>query len=272
MQLLKVLCVSLCLCLTIHAENTDDGRETRPIVRYPDHDQVVPTMANSPGRFGAFFKTRVVIYNPTTYSYSIYATLYGPKGKIETKIINANPNSHTTWDNFLEEVFGYRGTGAVMFDSWWEPPGGSLSYEFSVYTEVYTESPNGRYSTVVVDGTGATRISLGTSATVDRDTIIADPGVTSNADQRINVGVFNDSSDYKTFYAIVGDGNGNTVETITLRVPAKAWAQKPVTSRMENGIIGWGCAESSCSAYPWVVTVNNQSNDGSLAQPIVYRP
>ncbi len=100
----------------------------------------------------------------------------------------------------------------------------------------------------------------------------ANPGVTSNADQRINVGVFNDSSDYKTFYAIVGDGNGNTVETITLRVPAKAWAQKPVTSRMENGIIGWGCAESSCSAYPWVVTVNNQSNDGSLAQPIVYRP
>lgn len=229
-------------------------------------------MANSPGRFGAYFKTKVVIYNPTAFSYRIYATLYGPKGKIETKTLNVEANQYWTWDNFLEQVFGYRGAGAVEFDSWFDPPGGSSDFEFSVYAEVYTESPNGRYSTIVVDGEGAEDINLGTSATIDDGTLIVNPGLTANADQRINVGVFNDSSSEKTFFAAVGDGEGTVVEIITLNVPGYGWAQKAVTSTIENGVIGWGCAQSYCSAYPWVVTVNNQSNDGQLAPPIVYTP
>ena len=88
----------------------------------------------------------------------------------------------------------------------------------------------------------------------------------------MNVGVFNDSSSEKTFFDAGGDGEGTGVDIIRLNVPGFGWAQKAVTSTIENGAIGWGCAQSVCSAYPWVVTVNNQSNDGQFAPPIVYTP
>ena len=267
-----------CLALACHAwvpgfcETPIKPRDAHRAFRnaYPIH--VVPTMANSPGRFGAYFKTKVVIYNPTEFEYTIYATLYGPKGEVETRTIEMSPNRYWTWHNFLEQAFDYRGAGAVKFDSWFDPPGGSSDFDFSVYAEVYTESPNGRYSTVVTDGEGAEDINLGTSAIVDDGRFVVNAGVTSNANQRINVGVFNDEYSAKTYLVVVGDGQGNIAQTITLEVPGFGWAQKPVSARFENGVINWGCVQSYCDAYPWVVTVDNKSNDGSLAQPIVYDP
>jgi hypothetical protein len=102
--------------------------------------------------------------------------------------------------------------------------------------------------------------------------VIVNPGVTSNADQRINVGLFNPGRSEITVFVAVGDGTGEVAEIIQLEVSGRSWAQKAVSSRFENGVIGWGCAQSSCNVYPWVVTVNNQSNDGVLTQPIVYDP
>ena len=247
-------------------------REGRAILRYVSPVHVVPTMANSPGRYGAYFKTRVVIYNPTEFSYRIQATLYGPKGEVESKYLQVEPNEYWNWENFLDQVFGYRGAGAVRFDSWLDPPGGSSDFEFSVYAAVYTDSTNGRYSTLVVDGEGAEDINIGTSATVDDGRRIVSPGLTSNADQRINIGLFNPSRSEITVFASVGDETGEVAEIIPLQVPGRSWAQKPVTAKFENGVIGWGCAQSYCNAYPWVVTVDNQSNDGVLTQPIVYSP
>ena len=217
-------------------------------------------------------QTKVVIYNPTDFDYSIYITLYGPNGEVETKSLRVDPNTYYTYSNFLEQFFNYSGAGAVKFDSWFDPPGGSSDFDFSVYAEVYTESPNGRYSTVVVDGEGAEDINLGTSSIVDDGRIVANAGLTSNADQRINVGLFNDDYSANTYLVVVGDGAGNIVETVTMEVPGHSWAQKPITARFEDGVIAWGCVQAYCNAYPWVVTVNNKSNDGQLAQPIVYDP
>lgn len=229
---------------------------------------VVPTMANSPGRFGAYFKTRVVIYNPTELSYSIYATLYGPNGEVDTQILRMSPKIYSVWDNFLEQVFGYNGAGAVIFDSWFDPPGGSSDFDFIVRAEVYTDSPNGRYSTLVTDGQGSDSVNLKPSAVHPADVIA---GVTSNADQRINVGVFNRSSRDTTIRVAVGDGNGNTVEEISLVAPGSSWVQKPVSARVEDGFVQFSCTDCSL-VYPWVVTVDNRSNDGVLIQPTTYVP
>ena len=269
-----VACLILLTCARVPAlsETPTNPRDSYKAFRYTNPIHVVPTMANSPGRFGAFFKTKVVIYNPTDFDYSIYITLYGPNGEVETKSLRVDPNTYYTYSNFLEQFFNYSGAGAVKFDSWFDPPGGSSDFDFSVYAEVYTESPNGRYSTVVVDGEGAEDINLGTSSIVDDGRIVANAGLTSNADQRINVGLFNDDYSANTYLVVVGDGAGNIVETVTMEVPGHSWAQKPITARFEDGVIAWGCVQAYCNAYPWVVTVNNKSNDGQLAQPIVYDP
>jgi len=39
----------------------------------------IPTMANAQGQFGAFFKTRLAMFNPTTFSFIVAARLFNPK-------------------------------------------------------------------------------------------------------------------------------------------------------------------------------------------------
>lgn len=41
---------------------------------------IIPTSANTSGRHGAYFKTRVVLHKLTDRSYSIVAVLTGPSG------------------------------------------------------------------------------------------------------------------------------------------------------------------------------------------------
>ena len=50
------------------------------------------------------------------------------------------------WDNFLEDVFDYRGGGGI----WLRAP--EEEDRFYLTAEVYTDSPNGRFSTTVVNG------------------------------------------------------------------------------------------------------------------------
>src|SRR5439155_23579899 len=96
--------------------------------------------ANSPGQHGAYFKTRVTILNPTNFSYSIAATLHNGFGRVQTVLIPMGASQYHTWDNFLDEVFGYVGAGVVDLDSAYTPQNGSPSYIFTVAAEVYTES------------------------------------------------------------------------------------------------------------------------------------
>ena len=50
------------------------------------------------------------------------------------------------WDNFLEDVFDYRGGGGI----WLRAP--EEEDRFYLTAEVYTDSPNGRFSTTIVNG------------------------------------------------------------------------------------------------------------------------
>lgn len=219
----------------------------------------VPTMANVQGQFGAFFKTRVIVFNPTTFSYTLAARLYNQNGVVDTRTITLPANNSRLWDDFLGEVFNYYGAGGVEFDSWFIPPGGSSDFDFFVTAEVYTESPNGRYKTMVVNGmrpdsfTGSWRTTS--------------VGISANANERTNLGVLNDSSSTASVQAAVYNSSGQLLEIVSFSVPGHGWAQKPVTASVTNGTINW---TTNKIIYAWAVTVDNRSNDGSLTYPIFY--
>ena len=43
----------------------------------------IPVMTSAAGQFGAYFKTRVTLLNPTNRNFTINATLYGPIGRVK---------------------------------------------------------------------------------------------------------------------------------------------------------------------------------------------
>lgn len=142
-------------------------------------DWIVPAMANTGGRSGAFFKTRVVIHNHTPSSYFVHAMLFGAEGFVDSTTIPLEPNTSRIWDNFLGDVFDYSSNGAVVFYSFGlddANQGCSISSDeptaeegacgsprfFSVTAEIYTDSPGGRIKTMVVNGVpGQSPLAMG---------------------------------------------------------------------------------------------------------------
>lgn len=116
----------------------------------------IPVMTSAAGQFGAYFKTRVTLLNPTNRNFTINATLYGPIGRVKRISIPIKAGQTLVWNDFLAEAFTYSGAGGVFFDGWFSPPGGSIDNLFLVTAEVYTDSPNGRYKTVVGNGRSGT--------------------------------------------------------------------------------------------------------------------
>src|SRR5919197_758948 len=98
----------------------------------------IPVMANNPGLQGAFFKTKVAIFNPTQLSYPIDITLFSGNGQVAKTALNMAPGQIRNYENFLQDVFSYSGAGAVQFDSSAGAPGGSTGRDFMVTAEVFT--------------------------------------------------------------------------------------------------------------------------------------
>ena len=75
-------------------------------------------MANNPGQFGAFCKTRVSILNVAPLNYSMKVILFNQSGKVKEATITMANGQQRTYENFLEEVFQYQGAGSVELDAW----------------------------------------------------------------------------------------------------------------------------------------------------------
>ena len=259
--------LSLCLSLSALAESPALER-TKHALGLPLATPlaVIPTAANSPGRFGAYFKTRVVIHNLTTNSYTLDAILCGPNGIVAQQSISMSANQYRWYDNFLQDVFNYRGAGAVLLagdinslnldeaDLVTDAP-----YKFSVTAEVYSDSPNGRFTTTVVNGI----VPL-----VDSGPRAFSAGITVGQDQRVNIGVFNLGVSTVPVQAIVHDSSGFVTQTIDFSVGALSWQQKAVTNNVANGFIRWQIDARGGLPFLWAVSVDNRSNDGTLTWPI----
>lgn len=221
----------------------------------------VPTMANAPGQFGAFFKTRLMVLNVTTRSYRVYVNTFGASGKIKTSYFDLASREMAGWDNFLDAV-GVTGAAAAEFDAWFDPPGGSELNEFLVTTEVYTESPNGRYKTVVQDFGILDEIGASFSA--------FSPGVFVNSTARTNIGCFNRAIiGGQTVSADLMDHTGQLLKTYSVPLVEDGWGQIGVADGVTGGYIRWR-PQQSCLC--WAVVVDNTSNDGSFIPARQYIP
>ena len=231
------------------AETTIPEWERREVASF--WQGFIPAAANAAGRFDTHYKTRVVIFNPTSRDYSIAAVLCGTNGPVGQKDISIQSGEYLTWDDFLGEVFDYRGGGAV----WLKAPG--KGDDFYMTAEVYTDSPNGRFITTVVNGRIPTFIS-GTEPNFN-------VGITVNQNRRTNIGVWTLGDRTSKVEAKVFDSNGMPLQTIGFDLPAWAWQQKSISVPVENGYLRWEINGESEDHFFYAVEVDNQSNDGTLS-------
>lgn len=210
---------------------------------------VIPTMANSPGRAGAYYRTKVLLVNFDS-DLDLTMRLYGPRGLVGQRSRLIEANNYWTWSNFLADLFDHEGAGAVEF---------SGNVPFTVSAEVYTTSSRGAYTTVVHNGPVPLTPYLKRAWSVGV--------ITVNGATRTNAGVFNHSNRSQTVTARVyypGSDSDDPDRTLTFLLPPKGWAQKPVSARGVRGSLVWNVPRE---AYLWVVNVDNRSNDGTLTFP-----
>ena len=304
---MKMLILTVCSLLfwggLVLGQVEDQERDTHAI-RFATSipDWIVPTMANTGGRSGAFFKTRVVIHNHTSSSYFIHALLFGSEGFVGSTTIPLEPNASRIWDNFLGEVFDYSSNGAVVFysfgldDADQECANSNMpdvpilstngdcgnSRFFSVTAEIYTDSPSGRYKTMVVNGVPSqTSLPIATAPDLLNDFLDIIPipipppplntGISVNEMERANLGVFNFTGAARSIQAEVMDASGNLVEVVDFgMVPKWSWQQKAIVGPVNNGVVQWKVEEGGM-VHLWAVVVDNQSNDGSFF-PAIRKP
>lgn len=226
----------------------------------PTYLAVIPASANSPGRHGAYYKTRVVMHNVTAHDITVLATLYGPKGVVTRKAIRMTAGSYRVWENFLGEVFNSTGTGAcvLLAESALTLDLDEIVEMFSVTAEVYTDSPNGRFTTTVANGL---------MPLISDETTAVSAGITIDENQRVNLGIFNPDTDAgAAVRAKVYDAGGTMIEEIRFEAGPGEWRQKSIRVPVTNGIIWWEIPKGA--AYLWTVAVDNRSNDGTLSYPI----
>jgi hypothetical protein len=245
---MKKLAPSLLMLLMAFNLFAAGPRQPRQSLSFASNFAVVPSMANLPGPFGAVWKTKVELFNPTASDYSIQATLYDKTGQLQQKSITLSAGQVRSYQNFLSDVFSFGGAGAVKFDS------GNDQNEFVLNAEVYTDTANGRYITpvpgLVFDASNSVSYSLGVSV---------------DSDNRTNIGAFNYSASNNTVTAELYDSSGTLVTTVTLTLAPWAWNQVAAPTNVSSGYIKF---TPTLPAFCYAVVVNNTSNDGDFIQAV----
>ncbi|HUP61705.1 MAG TPA: hypothetical protein VNA69_14940 [Thermoanaerobaculia bacterium] len=211
--------------------------------------QTVPVMANTTGIGGAEFQSYVALLNPTSSAFTVDVTLFDANGTERDATISLAAGEQKTYTNFLEDVFGFEGGGAVTFRS------ADGAKRFVISTQVTT----GNYSTQVdvLEFPGSNSRSFAAGVTVD-------------STSRTNIGCFNQSDAQNAVTAKILDKSGQlTLGTINLSLPANAWAQTSVGTVVSDGVVQFDPSEA---AVCYAVVVNNLTNDGRYVSAAEYTP
>lgn len=227
-----------------------------------DNGYVFPSSANVQG-VGAYFKTRIVLVNPTPNPMTINVLLSTPGGAVGPRTVSLAASETKNFENFLADVFGYTGGAGIRF---WES---TNSRPFLVNGEVYADTANGRYSTQIIGMSSDDRV-----ASVAETGQSLSPGLRVNAANRANYGCANADSTAVSvqadFYTSAG-GPTTPASTATLNLAANGWQQAAVavTDDLVNIRFRYFGGGGSLGVYCYGVNVNNQSADGTSA-PAVY--
>lgn len=242
------------LSITTAAASSAQTRNVKAM-NFASDSQTFAVMGNTPGAQGAHFQTYVAILNPTSSSYSLEATLYDGTGVPQKKTIALGAGEQKTYQNFLQEVFGVTGGGAVTFTAP-ESAGGTHNNRFIINAEIWTTGT--RYGTTIPPfdfaGTGSPSFAA---------------GITVGAASRTNVGCFNQTASPNSIKATVFDKTGATVGTVDFNLAANGWGQAPINSTVTDGYVRF---EPQDSAVCYAVVVNNGTNDGHFIPASEYAP
>lgn len=230
---------------------------------------VFPSSANAQGQFGAYFKTKLTLYNPNSDAITVRAFLSTPTGASPTVSIALPANTYTRFDNFLDDKFGYTGGAGINLAE------STAARSFVAIAEVFTESDAGRYSTPL---TGL----LAADAVVELGSPIASPisvvaGLRVDAANRANFGCSSASADpiqvRADFYAFRNFIRSATTSA-TLDLVPLGWAQKSVPVEGDDVIaIFWVVSGTpGAGVYCYGVNVNNASNDGTAIPARTWSP
>jgi hypothetical protein len=253
--IVSTLCAASALIACAAPAIAQEGPDRRALTGIASSLLYVPAAANVQGQFGAYFKTKTALLNPTFGTAFVTATLYTPSGRGGTATFTVSPGQVRVFENTLSDLFGYTGGGAVRFDAG--------STKLIGQNEVFVDGANGRYSTVtpvyiILDFVGSTY----KDATV---------GVNVNATFRTNIACMNDNSSSAIGTADVYDSSGaHIAPTVTISLPAFSWVQVPFTVPVTNGAIVWGATQPFVFCYASVV--HNVSNDGTFLDRTTYVP
>ena len=220
----------------------------------------IPVMTNAPGALGGVFKTKVVLFNPTIFSFPVEISLYSTNGFVTKTTVNLAAGQIRNYENFLADVFSLTGAGTVNFDSL-SLSGGNSSLSFLVSAEVYMDSDKGRFKTVVSTGPPLDPVSPTAAA--------YSTGITVDADTRTNIGCFNTSFSTNVIIAELYDSANRLVTTVSLTVGGGSWTQVSLANTVSGGYIRW---RPATAAYCYAVVVNNTSNDGTFIPAVNYVP
>jgi hypothetical protein len=226
---------------------------------------VFPSAANAQGKLGISFRTRITLLNPGNDPITIQASLMTPDGSVAPRNIDLPQTSFQTFDNFLQETFGFTGGAGILLV---ETTG---SHPFLAVGEVYSEGTAGRNTTplravfkddaVVPFGSGAVSIV---------------PGLRADAANRANFGCANSSATATTVHAnFWGYANGGrSTGSLIFELGPGGWQQEavPVTGDTIFGFVVLAAGETTPGVYCYGVNVNNASGDGTMIPAVAFTP
>jgi hypothetical protein len=217
----------------------------------------VPVMINAPGLSGATFATYAAIMNPTSKSFPVQVTLFNAAGTKTQRTITLAAGELKSYQNFLDTVFAFSGAGTVRFQSG-VAVGGSPDNLFILNAEIYTTSSGVRFGT-----------SLPTLEFPGTDSRSFSVGITVDANNRANVGCFNESKAANDVTATVLDGTGAPVTTLQLHLGPNASGLLAVNAAVSGGYVRF---DPSGPASCYAVVANNTTNDARFVAAVEYTP
>lgn len=257
MKKLAVVMTGLLVALAATPASSQDKPAPLGEMAFESDSLTVPVMINSAGLAGATFATYAAIMNPTSKSFPVQVTLFDAVGARTQRTITLAAGELKSYQNFLDTVFAYSGAGTVRFQSGAEV-GGSTDNLFILSAEIYTTASGVRYGT-----------SLPTLEFPGTDSRSFSVGVTVDANNRANVGCFNESGKANTVTAAILDSTGAQVTTVSIPLLPNAWGQRAVNAAVSNGYVRF---DPSGPASCYAVVANNTTNDARFIAAVEFTP
>jgi hypothetical protein len=204
---------------------------------------LILTAANAEGLFGAVFKTRVTLLSLGAEPFSVHLQVLPAAGASgPSRTVTLSPASTTSFEDLLGTL-GYRGGAGIAVTY-------PIDQSLLITAEVYADSPDGRYTTV---------IPVLTDPLNDRRFVT--PGIRRSSSSRTNLACTSLDPETREASAEVHATDGARLDSLSLTVPAYGWAQTSIPFDVVDGYALWTFTGAlQCFA----VNVDNGTNDGSL--------